>query len=278
MTSPITSSAGVFVPVPGGRVIVGYDGSLLAVAALDWAAREAAARYAPLRIVAAAIPSDAADFYNVGARRRTELADAAATIASRSPQLQIEQFVTVLDPTDALLGDATIEDLVVVGASRGSTAKRVLLGSVSRAAARRSLGPVVIVHDQPRRSTIESIGVGVDGSPAAAAAIEWACSESRFHGADIEVIHACDNDDRGDPDQIVEHAVNRCRTLTPNPVRSTVTAGTARDVLVAASHHADLIAIGSRGRSGLKTALFGSVALAVASRAQCPTAVTHSAS
>jgi nucleotide-binding universal stress UspA family protein len=51
--------------------------------------------------------------------------------------------------------------------------------------------------------------------------------------------------------------------------------GSAGPTLIQLSQNADLIAIGSRGRSGFKTTLFGSVALTVAGHADCPVAVTH---
>lgn len=273
--APVHAAAGdAFVASPGGRVIVGYDASVLTTDALDWAVQEALARYAPLLLVAGAIPGDAIDFSEVGAARRARLAHVADRLAIDHPLLGIERLATVLDPRDVLPGLAGDDDVIVVGASRGNVARRLLLGSVPRSAARRSSCPVVIVHERTRRSTIDTIVVGVDGSSASTAAIDLACSESRFHGAEIEVIHAGAVGD-ADPSGIVERAVARCRTSTPNPVRGRVVAGHAIDVLVECSRAADLVVLGSRGRSGLATALFGSVALAVASRAHCPTVVTH---
>jgi len=51
--------------------------------------------------------------------------------------------------------------------------------------------------------------------------------------------------------------------------------GSASEVLIDASRGADLLAVGSRGRSGFKTMLFGSVALFVVEHATCPVAVSH---
>jgi nucleotide-binding universal stress UspA family protein len=264
-----------FVPVRGGRVIIGYDGSPLAVAALDWAAREAVARYAPLRIVTASTPPAETDFYDIGRFRRDCLAEAAEEIAGLYPSLRIERFTTVVHPHEALMDDVTVDDLLVVGASTGGAAKRVLFGSVARTAARRSLCPVIIVRERGAAPSIDRIVVGVDGSIAATAAIDWACSESRFHGADLDVVHACDTGRDTPAQRIVAAAVERCRQLTPNAVRGHVVEGSAVDVLVDASRTADVVAVGSRGRSGFKTAVFGSVALAVAGDGCCAIAITH---
>ena len=106
--------------------------------------------------------------------------------------------------------------------------------------------------------------VGVDGSSAAGAAVDWTCEEATIHGADLRVVHAVDRGaDWSDAQYLLDLAVAECRART--------------DVIVSGllSRDADLIAIGSRGRSGFKTALFGSVALTVAEHADCPVAVTH---
>jgi nucleotide-binding universal stress UspA family protein len=51
--------------------------------------------------------------------------------------------------------------------------------------------------------------------------------------------------------------------------------GSPAAAIIRVSRDADLVAIGSRGRSGFKTALFGSVAMSVAEQAACPVAITH---
>ncbi len=80
-------------------------------------------------------------------------------------------------------------ELLVVGASTSGTARRWLFGSVPRAAARRSSCPVVVLRSCPR-PMIGRIVVGVDGSNAAAAALDWAIDEANLHGADLTIVHA----------------------------------------------------------------------------------------
>ncbi|MEO6122285.1 MAG: universal stress protein, partial [Ilumatobacteraceae bacterium] len=269
----------VFVPGPGGKVIVGYDGSPTSVAALDWGAAEALVRSSVLHAMMCSTPSDATDFYEAGARRRGELHAAVVDLTMRFPGLHVESTATIGDPRDALSEHAEPADLLVVGASTGGVVKRLLLGSVPRDAARRSPCPVVVVHGRtttkPDRHTIDRIVVGIDGSIAADTAIQWTCSESGFHGADIVLVHAWERGSREEAQVLLDRAVERCRHLTPNPVEGRLVAGSPTDALVAASRDADLVAIGSRGRSGFATMLFGSVALAVAELAACPIAITH---
>lgn len=279
MTQHIDTLEPVFVPSPGGKVIVGYDGSPTSVAALDWGAAEALARSSTLHVMMCSTPSDATDFYEAGARRRGELHAAVVDLTMRYPGLHVESTSTIGDPRDALSEHASPSDVLVVGASTGNVVKRLLLGSVPRDAARHGPCPVVVVHDRSavrlHRGTIDRIVIGIDGSNAADTAIQWACTESGFHGSDIVLVHAWERGPRADAQRILDRAVERSRHLTPNPLEGRLVAASPTNALVAASRDADLVAIGSRGRSGFATMLFGSVALAVAELAACPVAITH---
>jgi nucleotide-binding universal stress UspA family protein len=54
--------------------------------------------------------------------------------------------------------------------------------------------------------------------------------------------------------------------------------GDAGDALVSESAEADLVVVGSHGRSGIKAALLGSVSRHVVDRAACPVVVVKAAS
>jgi nucleotide-binding universal stress UspA family protein len=103
------------------------------------------------------------------------------------------------------------------------------------------------------------IVVGVDGSPAAAAALRWAATEALRTGADLLAVHAW-VPGRGpaavhEPDLVTERSAIRQRTvawvldaLDPVPgdlrVRAEVRVGRPVAVLLAASRGADLLVIG----------------------------------
>lgn len=268
------------------RVVVGFERSGDALDAVEWAAVEAAVRGSSLRIVACSPSPVDVDAYGLGAADSQSLAEVVTMIRRRHPNLSVEPTAIHLDHRDALLDEVADADLVVVGPSGSATATAWLLGLVPRAGARRSAAPVIVVRgDRPQ--PVRRIVVGVDGSSAAAAAIDWASVEAGRHGAELVVVHALQPGGehgqsirvrelaRADAQCVVDLAVARCRRRTTGAVHGELIDGPASAVLIRASGEADLLAIGSRGRSGFRTLLFGTVALLVAEHARCPVALTH---
>lgn len=199
----------------------------------------------------------------------------AHALQARHPDLTVD-FDTINFPRDALIGAAKSADLLVLSGSEGEPTGDVLHGSLERRALRRSPCPVVVVRGRAS-GPVRRIVVGVDGSSAAGAALDWACDEAAIHGADIVVVHSREGDiSRAEAECLLDLAVNECRDRTEGiAVRGVFAEGRPVNSLIAASRLADLVAVGSRGHSGFKTALFGSVALSLAENADCPVAITH---
>lgn len=268
------------------HLVVGFDGSPSAESTIEWAAREAAARAASLRVVRCCAVAPTVDDSGFSARNRQRLADAIGAIRRRHPELCIEDASTHLDPRDALLDAGSSADLLIVGGSSPGTVRRWLLGSVPRNGARRGACPVIVVRGR-RRPHLRRIVVGIDSSNAAAAALDWAIAEAECHESELLLVHAWRRPcvagpsvraadlDRADAQCVLDLAIRHCEKRTNLPVSGDLIEGEAAAVLTAASSHADLLAVGSRGRSGFKTLLFGSVASFVAGHAGCPVAVIH---
>jgi nucleotide-binding universal stress UspA family protein len=147
-----------------------------------------------------------------------------------------------------------------------------------------------------------TIVVGVDGSDASRVALRWAAEEARLRSAHLVAIHAWSfvpvaplGDagvlamPAGDlPGQLEAESEAATTTLDEAlaeavsegsgiEVDRRVVEGDAGEVLVAEAAKADLVVVGSHGRTGLKAALLGSVSRHVVDHATCPVVVVKSA-
>jgi len=147
--------------MPG--IIVGFDGSDHSQRALEWAAREAGLRRAPLTVLTvhqAAVGGWTGTplVYPVGdgstAQEARELAQretdkVIAGIAGRHP---VEVTVRAVDgvPGEVLLHAADSAELLVVGSRGAGGLARALMGSVSTYVTHHAKCPVVVIPDDGR--------------------------------------------------------------------------------------------------------------------------------
>jgi nucleotide-binding universal stress UspA family protein len=149
---------------PGREVVVGVDGTEVGLAAVRWAAREAARRDAPLRILHAATYLGRRG--TTGApppelpRARGITAVAYTVARHTAPGVQSSTEVVPDEPVTALLRAAAASQLLVLGSSTTGAADEMVLASVATKVAARSPSPVVVV---PR-----SRGAGPAGRPVVA--------------------------------------------------------------------------------------------------------------
>lgn len=138
------------------------------------------------------------------------------------------------------------------------------------------------------------IVVGVDDSTDAAVALRWALHEAVLRSASLEVVHAwqppmsalpfggtlvvpvdeaeIDQGARDHLDKLVNEALGELEVEAPEVTR-TALPGAAAMTLVDVAADADLLVVGSHGRTGLRRLLIGSVASAVVQHAACPVVV-----
>ena len=142
------------------------------------------------------------------------------------------------------------------------------------------------------------IVVGVDGSETSHDALRWAAEEARLRSARLVVVHAWSfvpMQPIGDPGMLAVPAGDLpgqlqaesagARIALDDAVDAVLGAGTeievepklverdAGEVLVSESADADLVVVGSHGRSGFKAALLGSVSRHVVDHSKCPVVV-----
>ena len=262
------------------RVVVGYDGSPAAVAAIAWAAGEARLRGAELVVwTIQGRPSRGAQPTLAGRRHlvgRTRIPPVGYPVSVRH---------SYGDAATALVAGCKAADLLVVGSRGRGPVGGLVLGSVSRACLAHAPCPVVVVRPQPELASSRGrVVVGVDGSSHSRQALRIAADEARLRGAVLAVVHAVYWDNSGEEllnpanKQLVEWgrklvAAELAATgVTGRPV---VVHGHASEVLVRRSAHADLLVVGARGRNPVTSLLLGSTSENCARHAHCPVMVNH---
>jgi nucleotide-binding universal stress UspA family protein len=150
---------------------------------------------------------------------------------------------------------------------------------------------------------VGTIVVGVDGSDASLEALRWAAEEARLRGAKVVALHAwafVPAAPIGDPGMIAIPAGDLAGQLDAESeaaraalgdavaavfgaepdvgVEQRLVEAEAGEGLVAESRDADLVVVGSHGRSGLRAAILGSVSRHVVEHAHCPVVVVRAGS
>lgn len=140
-----------------GTIVVGFDGSPHARAALEYAAREALEHGSDLRVVSVwhvPVMAYAAGIGPAPGFDPHELEEAARQTASHAVEqigqdaLTVETRVREGQAAHVLVEEAVEADLLVLGSRGLGGFKGLLLGSVSQQCAAHARCPVVIVHAQ----------------------------------------------------------------------------------------------------------------------------------
>jgi len=124
--------------------------------------------------------------------------------------------------------------------------------------------------------------VGVDGSEHSDAALRWALADAGKHDGQVTALFVWQVPFSSFPDlydrEALEKAskeflIDRVSAVAPSPsvpLLPLVAEGDVAEALVIASQDADLLVLGTRGRSRLVGLLVGSVSLQCAAAARCP--------
>lgn len=130
-----------------------------------------------------------------------------------------------------------------------------------------------------------TITVGLDGSPESRAAAEWAAREAKLRGLPLKLLHVWEpvpapmaqapllgaETHQHWSERIPRESAEGIRLRHPGvQVTAEHLAGRPSEVLCEAAKSAELLALGSRGLSGIGGFLLGSVGLAVVAHVECP--------
>jgi nucleotide-binding universal stress UspA family protein len=173
---------------PVGPVIVGVDGTLTSLEAVDLAAEEALARVTPLLVLyahggAPRLP----DSRMLGARRLLEVA--AARARSEHPGLSVATDLVSAHPVDALLRYSGSASLVVVGHAGGVQDGRSVAARVAAGAGRPVLVYRPLAAEVPEPMS-RPVLVGLAGAVGADPLLGFAFAEAALRGAPLLALHA----------------------------------------------------------------------------------------
>jgi len=264
-------------------VVAGVSGLDSRRSLVAWAAQEAAARGAELRLLTAHpgpaapdlyLPSDPAPALRAASVR--ELAEMAAYASSGRPELAVSTEMAAGPPAAVLRAAAEGAELLVVGADDASPFAEAISGSVAGDLLTTAPCPLAVV---PRRvSTVSEsapIVVAVDEHDTAQSAVTYGFATAARSGRPLTVLH-CLPPGPHDTSSSVARALIGFRGLYPDVVvTDDIVRGDPRYVLTDLSRKAALLVLGSRGRGRLASSLFGSVSRYVIRRSGCPVVVAR---
>ncbi len=285
----------------GAPVVVGVDGSEVALHAVRAAAREAADRHRPLRVVHAfiwplmGVPLGPAPGAPAGGGLRNQaeqcVAEAVAEAGKAAPDVAVSGTVVDGAAAAVLLAESRDAALVVLGSRGLGGFAGLLIGSVAVQVSSRADCPVLVVRGEPRADG--PVVVGVDGSELSQEAVGFAFEEAARRGTELVAVHAWLYPTPAGPGDILPLVYDldafrqeEERTLAESvagwserypevPVRQRLVRGSPARALVEESRTAQLVVVGARGRGALSGLLLGSVSHAVLHHAHSPLAIVR---
>ncbi len=184
------------------------------------------------------------------------------------------------------LADAENCDVIVMGRSGGHRIERALIGSVTARVIGHTQRDVLVV---PNNTVVgwKTIVLATDGSKYSATAAEKAISFAQSYGGELKVVSVADvpAEFYAEAPKAVEDLVKKARGFVAGVKKQAEAAGVKAETFVgeaeayeaitnlAKEQKADMIIIGSHGRTGLRRLLMGSVAEKVVGYAPCPVLV-----
>ena len=280
------------------RILIGYDGSEYADAAIDDLRRAGLPREATAVVLSvieswSLAPSgfelmeDMDEMIQIKATSRR----GAARVKSLMPEWEIEPEIAVGSPGSVILEKSEVwnPDLIVVGSHGRTAAGRIFFGSASLKLAHEAHCTVRVArarHEGPARPL--RVIVGVDGSKGSEEAVNVVASRHWPENSEARIVNACWRIPTVTSEPMLnriagwiaeEHA--RVKMAIDAAVEKLRQAGLRTSVVVkeeepkalllneAEGWNADCIFVGARGVGRVERFLTGSVSSAVAARAHC---------
>lgn len=277
---------------PVRRVVLGYDGSAHAEAALALAVGEAAVRSVPLLVVVAVEPAtfapDMAEELELMAREHAERA--MATARQQLDERVVDRHIATGTPAAVLLHARNPDDLVVVGTRGHSRLAATVLGSTSAAVTAHAPCAVLVVGTRGRVDG--PVVAGLDLSESSPVVLQHAVDAALRAGSLLQVVCAvappagwlpqtaatvtADAARRRRALVALEELVTPVQTAHPDlEVEVAATLDHPSHLLAHYSLDARLLVVGTRGQGAVGSLLLGSVSRAMLHLADCPVLVVR---
>ncbi|HLR98013.1 MAG TPA: universal stress protein [Mycolicibacillus parakoreensis] len=292
-------------------IVVGFDGSGSAQAALRWATRTAMLHRRAVTVVyVVAVPEIEAQAvawevddgpvslrvpYEQHARRIvTEALDIVDDEVGAGQRPEVVTDIIWAQPVPTLAAMTRDAELVVVGSRGQGSLRRAVMGSVSAGLVQHARCPVAVIHgqelsaEQAAEAARRPVLLGIDGSRASELATEVAFAEAAAREVDLIALHAWHDADlvgiagqqwsdlvtRGE--EVLAERLAGYREQYPDlTVRRLVVWGQPAHHLLEHAESAQLVVVGSHGRGGFTGMLLGSVSRAVVHGAEVPVIVAR---
>lgn len=213
-----------------------------------------------------------------------EIEQLAVELHNTLRQCQVYFFKPEGDPKTEILEMAKHikAELIVLGSNCKNTVERLLIGSVCQAVLNGAHCPVIVAKTpcclaREASPGFKNILVPVDNSVYSDVALAWLGYFSWPEDCRFIVAAVVEEDTSMDAvkESLQKRAGNLSKLLRTNNVYVDVVVGDARASIIelANKYYADLITIGSHGRSGLKKLILGNVAQSITHEAPCAVAV-----
>lgn len=275
------------------RTVVGWDGSLEAEQAVEWAVQRAeqnddgiilvdvedSERPTPGRVVTA----------EMVAKRHRAADDRARRISDEHPGLRVNTHIMAGDRLEELRRFSRPDNLIVVGTSERTGPRARFHWSLGARLAATARGAVAVIPSLPDESRT-AVVVGIDGSEVSLKAARFAAREARRLGHELVVVHgwldplvtvagvATEGPLLGELEEehsrLLHSAVQSLRSANPDLTISPVLVrDQAYFALAEPARSASLLVLGTQQTRGIDRFLLGSVSHAMILHIAVPTIV-----
>lgn len=292
-------------------IVAGVDGSESSLRAVHWAALEARRHSVPLRLLHVchpppirhgriALPRSVAEaLADCG---KEYLADAEHLVGQVTPEVVVRSEQRQGHPAEEMIQSAETARLVVMGSRGIGGFTSLIVGSVALTVAARASCPVVVTpttehHDGEEYAHTERgpVAVGVGRGSVSDAALGFGFEAADVRGVDLMAVHVWNEAtiETGWPDypmrlseddvidaehRVLAERLAGWRERYPDvEVDSRVRKGKPAKCLLSEARAAQLIVVGTAGKSALAGLSLGSISQAVLHHAHCPVAMVRSA-